>query len=64
MLLVRFIFFALSANVGFITMNNPELIAKANGQTLCAYSNSIYTLIYDTKSKYCHCSRTFNKAYN
>ncbi|SAB05595.1 Uncharacterised protein [Enterobacter hormaechei] len=38
-----FILAAFSANAGRITMSNPEQSTTANGQTLCVYSNSIYT---------------------
>ena len=43
-------------------MSNPEQTTTANGQTLCVYSNSIYTFTYVTKSKYCPYSRTFDTA--
>ncbi|UWC18913.1 hypothetical protein M5S84_05380 [Enterobacter hormaechei] len=45
-----FILAAFSANAGRITMSNPEQSTTANGQTLCVYSNSIYTFTYITKS--------------
>lgn len=61
-LLMGLIFTAFSANAGRITMSNPEQSTMANGQTLCVYSNSIYTFTYVTKSKYCPYSRTFNTA--
>ncbi|EOZ9390743.1 hypothetical protein [Phytobacter massiliensis] len=51
-----------SASAGRITISNPEQTTTANGQTLCIYSNSIYTFTYVTKSKYCPYSRTFDTA--
>ncbi|MEE9658318.1 hypothetical protein [Enterobacter cloacae complex sp. CARB60] len=61
-LLMGFILAAFSANAGRITMSNPEQVTTANGQTLCVYSNSIYTFTYVTKSKHCPYSRTFDTA--
>ncbi|EPA9957990.1 TPA: hypothetical protein ACTYSZ_001611 [Klebsiella aerogenes] len=58
-LLMGLIFTAFSANAGRITMSNPEQSTMANGQTLCVYSNSIYTFTYVTKSKHCPYSKTF-----
>ncbi|WP_436857885.1 hypothetical protein [Citrobacter tructae] len=51
-----------SANAGLITMSNPEQTTTANGQTLCVYSNSIYTFTYLAKSKHCPYSRSFDVA--
>ncbi|WP_413530637.1 hypothetical protein [Rahnella inusitata] len=45
---------------GQITMNAPEQSTTASGQTLCVYSNSIYTFTYVTKSKHCPYSKTFD----
>jgi hypothetical protein len=59
-LLMGFILAAFSANAGRITMSNPEQSTTANGQTLCVYSNSIYTFTYVTKSKHCPYSKSFN----
>lgn len=61
-LLMGFIFAAFSANAGRITMSNPDKVTTANGQTLCVYSNSIYTFTYVTMSKHCPYSRTFDTA--
>ncbi|MED5730342.1 hypothetical protein VZ148_06535 [Enterobacter hormaechei] len=58
-LLMGLIFTAFSANAGRITMSNPEQSTMANGQTLCVYSNSIYTFTDVTKSKHCPYSKTF-----
>ncbi|MFP5975379.1 hypothetical protein [Enterobacter mori] len=49
-----------SASAGRITMSNPEQTTTANGQTLCVYSNSIYTFTYVTNSKHCPYSKTFD----
>lgn len=51
---------AFNARAGRITMSNPEQKTTANGQTLCVYSNSIYTFTYMTKSKHCPYSKTFD----
>ncbi|ENT2959425.1 hypothetical protein WIC93_21210 [Enterobacter cloacae] len=51
-----------SASAGRITISNPEQTTTANGQTLCIYSNSIYTFTYVTKSKCCPYNRTFDTA--
>ncbi|MFB5641435.1 hypothetical protein [Kluyvera ascorbata] len=59
-LLMGFILAAFSVNAGRITMSNPEQTTTANGQTLCVYSNSIYTFTYLTKSKHCPFSKTFD----
>lgn len=59
-LVMGFILAALSANAGRITMSNPEQSTRANGQTLCVYSNSIYTFTYVTKSKHCPYSKSFD----
>lgn len=59
-LLMGFILAAFSANAERITMSNPEQSTTANGQTLCVYSNSIYTFTYVTKSKHCPYSKSFN----
>ncbi|MCR9002632.1 hypothetical protein [Rahnella perminowiae] len=48
-----------NAVAGKITMNAPDQSITANGQTLCVYSNSIYTFIYVTKSKKCPYTKTF-----
>ncbi|EGT4315418.1 hypothetical protein DOX48_18560 [Cronobacter malonaticus] len=61
-LLMGLIFTAFSANAGRITMSNPEQSTMANGQTLCVYSNSIYTFTYVTKSKHCPYSKSFDTA--
>ncbi|MDQ1213465.1 hypothetical protein [Pantoea anthophila] len=61
-LLMGFILAAFSANAGRITMSNPEQTAKANGQTLCVYSNSIYTFTFITRSKHCPYSKSFDTA--
>ncbi|EAO9317120.1 hypothetical protein XQ55_26085 [Salmonella enterica] len=58
-LLMGLLFTAFSADAGRITMSNPEQSTMANGQTLCVYSNSIYTFTYVTKSKHCPYSKTF-----
>jgi hypothetical protein len=57
-----FILAAFSANAGRITMSNPEQSTTANGQTLCVYSNNIYTFTFATKSKHCPYSKSFNSA--
>ncbi|ENY3539795.1 TPA: hypothetical protein HIE84_003763 [Escherichia coli] len=49
-----------SANVGRITMSNPEQSITKSGRTLCVYSNSIYTFTYVTKSKHCPYSKSFD----
>lgn len=54
-LLVSFIVAA-----GRITMSAPEQTTTESGQTLCVYSNSIYTFTYVTKSKHCPYSKTFD----
>ncbi|MGE2268849.1 hypothetical protein [Enterobacter hormaechei] len=59
-LLMGFILAAFSTNAGRITMSNPEQSTTANGQTLCVYSNSIYTFSYITKSKRCPYSKSFD----
>ncbi|PZD67384.1 hypothetical protein [Pantoea ananatis] len=59
-LVMGFILAAFSANAGRITMSNPEQSTGANGQTLCVYSNSIYTFTYVTKSKHCPYSKSFD----
>ncbi|WP_270094239.1 hypothetical protein [Enterobacter kobei] len=59
-LLMGFILAAFSASAGRITMSNPEQTTTANGQTLCVYSNSIYTFTYITKSKRCPYSKSFD----
>ncbi|EKL0722451.1 hypothetical protein FP371_17515 [Citrobacter freundii] len=51
---------AFNAYAGRITMSNPEQSSTANGQTLCVYSNSIYTFTFVTKSKHCPYSKTFD----
>ena len=51
-----------NAAAGQITMSNPEQSTTKNGQTLCVYSNSIYTFVYKTKSKNCPYSKTFDTA--
>lgn len=61
-LLMGLIFTVFSANAGRITMSNPEQSTMANGQTLCVYSNSIYTFTYVTKSKHCPYSKSFDTA--
>ncbi|HGN8757541.1 hypothetical protein ACS6JK_05785 [Enterobacter chuandaensis] len=61
-LLMGFILAAFSANAGRITMSNPEQSTTANGQTLCVYSNNIYTFTFATKSKHCPYSKSFNSA--
>ncbi|MGL4725388.1 MAG: hypothetical protein ACRCWW_12925 [Scandinavium sp.] len=61
-LLMGIIFAAFSATAGRVTMSNPEQSTTANGQTLCVYSNSIYTFTYVTRSKKCPYSRTFDTA--
>lgn len=48
-----------NAVAGKITMNAPEQSVTANGQTLCVYSNSIYTFTHVTKSKICPYTKTF-----
>ncbi|BBJ57558.1 hypothetical protein L9E69_005240 [Klebsiella aerogenes] len=53
-----------SASAGRITMSNPEHSTTANGQTLCIYSNSIYTFTYVTRSKHCPYSKSFDSANN
>ncbi|HEY2453948.1 MAG TPA: hypothetical protein VGI71_15245 [Scandinavium sp.] len=47
---------------GRITMSDPDQSTTANGQTLCVYSNSIYTFTFVTKSKNCPYSKTFDTA--
>lgn len=54
------LFFSINASAGCITMSNPEQTTTANGQTLCVYSNSIYTFTYVTKSKHCPYSKSFD----
>ncbi|WP_320722755.1 hypothetical protein [Enterobacter sp. 262D3] len=49
-----------NASAGRVTMSNPEQSTTANRQTLCIYSNSIYTFTYITKSKHCPYSKTFD----
>lgn len=49
-----------SAAAGRITMSAPEQSMTESGQTLCIYSNSIYTFTYVTKSKHCPYSKTFD----
>ncbi|RJT46476.1 hypothetical protein [Rahnella woolbedingensis] len=49
-----------SAVAGRITMSAPEQSTTESGQTLCIYSNSIYTFTYVTKSKHCPYSKTFD----
>ncbi|CZX60370.1 hypothetical protein LN389_07555 [Enterobacter hormaechei subsp. steigerwaltii] len=61
-LLMGFLLAAFSVNAGRITMSNPEQSTTANGQTLCIYSNSIYTFTYVTKSKHCPYSKSFDTA--
>jgi len=53
---------AFNADAGRITMSNPEQSNTANGQTLCVYSNSIYTFTFVTKSKKCPYSKSFDSA--
>ncbi|MCS3430590.1 hypothetical protein M2387_001119 [Klebsiella sp. BIGb0407] len=48
-----------NAMAGRITMNAPEQSTTANGQTLCVYSNSIYTFTHVKKSKKCPYTKTF-----
>lgn len=59
-LLMGFILTAFRASAGRITMSNPEQTTTASGQTLCIYSNSIYTFTYVTKSKHCPYSKSFD----
>jgi len=61
-LLMGFILAAFSASAGRITMSNPEQTTMASGQTLCIFSNSIYTFTYVTKSKHCPYSKSFDTA--
>ncbi|WP_259274815.1 hypothetical protein [Raoultella terrigena] len=49
-----------SSAAGQITMNATEQSTTGSGQTLCVYSNSIYTFTYVTKSKHCPYSKTFD----
>ena len=49
----------LTASAGRITMSHPEETKQPNGQTLCVYSNSIYTFTLITKGK-CPTAKTFN----
>lgn len=51
---------ASNAFAGRVTMSNPEQSTTANGQTLCVYSNSIYTFTCLTKSKHCPYNKTFD----
>lgn len=53
---------AFSVSAGRITMNDPKQTTTENGQTLCVYSNSIYTFTYITRAKHCPYSRTFDTA--
>lgn len=53
---------AFSVSAGCITMNDPKQTTTENGQTLCVYSNSIYTFTYITKSKKCPYSKSFDTA--
>lgn len=53
---------AFNADAGRITMSNPEQSSTANGQTLCVYSNSIYTFTFVKKSKHCPYSKSFDTA--
>lgn len=50
---------AFNASAGRVTMSNPEQSTTANGQTLCVYSNSIYTFTFVTRSKHCPYSKSF-----
>ncbi|MFP2832812.1 hypothetical protein ACLETW_02385 [Citrobacter portucalensis] len=52
--------FSFNVDAGRITMSAPEQSITANGQTLCVYSNSIYTFVHKTKSKRCPYSKTFD----
>ncbi|WP_395278283.1 hypothetical protein V1580_08225 [Enterobacter bugandensis] len=61
-LLVGLILAAFSASAVSITMSNPEQTTTSSGQTLCIYSNSIYTFTYITKSKHCPYSKSFDSA--
>jgi hypothetical protein len=49
-----------NADAGRITMSDPDQSTTASGQTLCVYSNSIYTFTFVTKSKHCPYSKTFD----
>lgn len=49
----------LTASAGRITMSNPEKTKQPNGQTLCVYSNSIYTFTFITKGE-CPAAKTFD----
>ena len=51
-----------NATAGRITMSNPDQSTTASGQTLCVFSNSIYTFTVITKSKQCPYSKTFDTA--
>ncbi|EKL1154879.1 MULTISPECIES: hypothetical protein [Klebsiella] len=51
---------AFNASAGRVTMSNPEQSTTANGQTLCVYSNSIYTFTFVTRSKHCPYSKSFD----
>jgi hypothetical protein len=51
-----------NASAGRITMSDPDQSTTASGQTLCVYSNSIYTFTFVTKSKHCPYSKTFDTA--
>jgi hypothetical protein len=51
-----------NVTAGRITMSDPDQSTTANGQTLCVYSNSIYTFTFVTKSKNCPYSKTFDTA--
>lgn len=53
---------AFNAAAGRVTMSNPDQTTTANGQTLCVYSNSIYTFTYVTRSKHCPYSKRFNNS--
>ena len=51
-----------NATAGRVTMSDPDQSTTANMQTLCVFSNSIYTFTFVTKSKNCPYSKSFDTA--
>ena len=62
MLILIGMLLAFNALAGHITISGPEQSTTTSGQTLCVYSNSIYTFTYITRSKHCTHSKTFGTA--
>lgn len=63
-LVMGVLFVAFNAIAGRVTLSGPEQSTTANGQTLCVYSNTIFTFTYVTKSKHCPNSKTFESSEN